>query len=141
MTTRQAYPTDLTANAWNLIQPLVPKAKAGGRPAAYPTREILNAIFYGARRGGSWRMLPPDLPPWRLVSDDCWQWRRDGTWHVRPDRLRGAVRVAAGKQRQPSAGSSERPSVKTPEKGGSVAMLPANRSQAAHGIFSSTRAD
>ncbi|HSF34034.1 MAG TPA: transposase, partial [Candidatus Tectomicrobia bacterium] len=58
MTTRQAYPTDLTDKEWHLIQHLVPKAKAGGRPEAYPKREILNAIFYWARSGGSWRMLP-----------------------------------------------------------------------------------
>jgi transposase len=45
MTTRQADPTELTDKAWHLIQHLVPKAKASGRPEAYPKREILNAIF------------------------------------------------------------------------------------------------
>jgi transposase len=141
MTTRQAYPTDLTDKEWNLIQHLVPKAKAGGRPEAYPKREILNAIFYWARSGGSWRMLPHDLPPWRIVYYYFWQWRRDGTWHVMHDLLRGDVRVAAGTRRQPSAGIIDSQSVKTTEKGGSVAMMPANRSKAANGIFSSTRSD
>jgi putative transposase len=141
MTTRQAYPTDLTDNEWNLIQHLVPKAKTGGRPAAYPKCEILNAIFYWARSGGSWRRLPHDLLPWRIVYDYCWQWRRDGTWHVRHDLLRGAVRVAAGKRRQPSAGVIDSQSVQTAEKGGSAASTPPNRSRAASGTSSSTRAD
>jgi putative transposase len=141
MTTRQAYPTDLTDKEWNLIQHLVPKAKAGGSPEAYPKREILNAIFYWARSGGSWRMLPHDLPPWRIVYYYFWQWRRDGTWQVMHDLLRGDVRVAAGKRRQPSAGIIDSQSVKTTEKGGSVATMPANRSKAANGIFSSIRSD
>jgi transposase len=141
MTTRQAYPTDLTDQEWNLIQHLVPKAKTGGRPEAYPKREILNAIFDWARSGGSWRMLPHDLPPWRIVYDYCWQWRRDGTWHVIHDLLRGDVRVAAGKRRQPSAGIIDRQSVKTTAKGGSAASTPTNRSKAASGTSSSARSD
>ena len=141
MTTRQAYPTDLTDKEWDLLQPLVPKAKAGGRPEAYPKREILHAIFSWARSGGSWRMLPHDLPPWRIVYYYFWQWRRDGTWQVMHDLLRGAGRVAAGKRRQPSAGIIDSQSVKTTEKGGSVATMPAHRSKAANGIFSSTRSD
>jgi hypothetical protein len=36
----------------------VPEAKPGGRPEAYPKREILNGIFYLLRSGCSWRMLP-----------------------------------------------------------------------------------
>jgi transposase len=141
MTTRQAYPTDLTDTAWNLIQHLVPKAKAGGRPEAYPKREILNAIFYWARSGGSWRMLPHDLPPWRIVYYYFRQWRRDGTWHVRPALRRGDGRVAAGKRRQPSAGVIDSQSVKTTEKGGSAASTSTNRSKAANATSSSTRSD
>jgi putative transposase len=32
MTTRQAYPTDLTDKEWELIKPYVPEARPGGRP-------------------------------------------------------------------------------------------------------------
>jgi putative transposase len=141
MTTRQAYPTDLTDKAWNLIPHLVPKAKTGGRPEAYPKREILDAIFYWARSGGAWRMLPHDLPPWRIVYYYFRQWRRDGRWQVMPDLLRGDVRVAAGKRRQPSAGVIDSQSVKTTEKGGSAASTSTNRAKGANGISSSIRSD
>jgi putative transposase len=119
-----------------LIQHLVPKAKAGGRPEAYPKRELLNAIFYWARSGGSWRMLPHDLPPWRIVYDYFRQWRRDGSWQAMHDLLRGDVRVAAGKRRQPSAGVIASQSVKTTEKGGSAASTSTTRSKGANGISS-----
>jgi transposase len=139
MTTRQPYPTDLSDKEWALIQHLVPEAKPGGRPEAYRKREILNGIFYVVRSGCSWRMLPPDLPPWRIVYDYCWPWRQDGTWQLMHDLLRGDVRVAAGKRRQPSAGVIDSQSVKTTETGGSAATTRARRSKDVNATSSSIR--
>ena len=137
MNSRPSYPTDLSDKEWNLIQHLVPDATPGGRPEAYPKREILNAIVYVLRSGCSWRMLPHDLPPWRLVYHYFRQWRQDGPWQLMHDLLRGDVRAASGKQRQPSAGVIASQSVKTTDKGGSVAMMPGSRSRAASAISSS----
>ena len=136
MNSRPSYPTDLSDKEWNLIQHLVPDAKPGGRPEAYPKREILNAIVSLLRSGCSWRMLPHDLPPWRLVYHYFRQWRQDGPWQLMHDLLRGDVRAASGKQRQPSAGVIDSQSVKTTDKGGSVAMMPGSRSRAASAISS-----
>ena len=139
MKPRQPYPTDLSDKEWDVIKHLVPDAKPGGRPEAYPKREILNAIFSLLRSGCSWRMLPHDLPPWRIVYHYFRQWRLDGTWALMHDLLRGDVRVASGKQRQPSAGIIDSPSVQTTEKGGSVATMLASRSKGASVISSSLR--
>jgi putative transposase len=84
-------------------------------------------------------MLPHDLPPWRIVYYYFWTWRHDGTWQLIHDLLRGDVRVAAGKRRQPTAGIIDSQSVKTTEKGGSGASMPTNRSKAASAISSSIR--
>jgi transposase len=132
-------PTDLSANEWDLITHLVPEAKPGGRPEKYPTRDILNDIFYILRGGCAWRLLPHDVPPWQMVYPYVWVWRPDGTWHVRHDLLRGDGRVATGKHRQPSAGSIDSQAVKTTAKGGSTATIPINTSTAAHAISSSRR--
>jgi transposase len=137
MEPRKPYPTDLSDQEWNLIQHLVPKPKPGGRPEKYPKREILNGIFYILRGGCAWRLLPHDFPPWQIVYHYFWAWRNDGTWQLMHDLLRGDVRVAAGKRRQPSAGILDSQSIKTTEKGGSVALTRTNKSKGASGTSSS----
>jgi transposase len=139
MNLRPPYPTDLSDTEWALIKHLVPDAKPGGRPEAYPKREILNGIFSLLRSGCSWRMLPHDLPPWRIVYHDFRQWGQDGTWQVMHDLLRGDVRAAAGKRRQPSAGMIDSQSVKTTEKRGSTVLTRISRSKGASGISWSIR--
>ena len=127
MKPRQPYPTDLTDHEWALLEPYVPHAKRGGRPEHAPKRELLNGILYSVRGGGAWRLLPHDVPPWPMVSHDLWIWRQDGSWQRRHDLLRGDVRGAMGNHRQPSAGIIDSPSVKTTEKGGSVASIRTHR--------------
>ncbi len=64
---RKSYPTDLTDTEWDILEPLIPKAGAGGRPRSVDMREIINAIFYVLRGGIPWRMLPHDLPRCKTV--------------------------------------------------------------------------
>jgi len=137
MEPRKPYPTNLTDHEWAWLEPYVPTTKRGGRPEHYPTREILNGLFYIVRGGCAWRLLPHDCPPWQMVYHYFWIWRQDGTWPLMPDRLRGEVRVATGKHRQPRAGIIDSQSVTTTEKGGSVASIRTNRSRAANAISSS----
>ena len=139
MEPRKPYPTDLTDKAWELIAPYVPVAKPGGRPETYPKREILNGIFYILRGGCAWRLLPHDFPPWQIVYHYFGLWKKDGTWRVMHDLLRGDVRAASGKHRQPSAGIIDSQSVKTTEKGGSTGTMRTRTSTAASAISSSIR--
>jgi putative transposase len=139
MEPRKPSPTDLTDKAWAFIEPDVPAAKRGGRPPPYSKREILHGIVYILRGGCAWRLLPHDFPPWAIVYHDVWLWRRDGTGQHLHDMLRGDVRVARGRQRQPRAGSIASQSVKSTATGGSTATMRPNMSMVASAIFSSLR--
>ena len=121
MNTRQAYPTDVTDAEWQVLEPLVPAAKTGGRPVYYARREIVNGIFYLLRSGCSWRNLPHDLPPYRIVYHYFRAWRLDGTWERINSALRVKLRVQAGREPTPSAAAVDSPSVKTTAKGGTMA--------------------
>jgi putative transposase len=41
---RKAYPSDLRAGEWAVVEPLVPAVTPGGRPARHRRREIVTAI-------------------------------------------------------------------------------------------------
>ncbi|MGL4550951.1 MAG: transposase [Gemmataceae bacterium] len=60
---RKRYDTDLTDEQWSVIGPLLPPAKAGGRPREVDLREVVNTLLYQARTGVQWGRLPHDLVP------------------------------------------------------------------------------
>ena len=124
---RPNYPTDLNEREWQLLEPLLPPPKPGGRPFKYPRREVVNAIRYVLRTGCSWRMLPHDLPPWRTAFHYFRTWRRDGTWQRAHDTLRSLTRQSGGRRTSPSAAIIDSQSVKTAEKGGQGVTTQARR--------------
>ena len=114
MAAKRRYPTDLTDRQWELIEPLLPEPAAGtGRPPKHSKREIVSAILYHVRAGGSWRMLPKDLPPWETVYGYFRDWGKDGTLDRIHDALREQVRTKHERRNpEPSAGIVDSQSVK-----------------------------
>ncbi|MBK5191518.1 MAG: IS5 family transposase [Methanosarcinales archaeon] len=115
---RKSYPSDLNDAEWQIIEPLIPPAKTGGRPREQDMCEIVNAMFYLLRAGCSWRMLPHDFPPWQTVYYYFAQWRDGEIFRQMNDMLRARLRVAAGREEQPSAAILDSQSVKTTETKG-----------------------
>jgi transposase len=134
---RKPYPSDLTDEQWSLLEPLLPRAKPGGRPRSVELREVVNAILYLLRTGCPWRALPHDLPPWGTVWAYFRRWRDDGTLDRLHDDLRASVRAEAGRDPDPSAAILDSQSVKTAEKGGRAATTLARRFRGASATLSS----
>jgi putative transposase len=130
MSERKPYPTDLTDEQWDIIAPLLPK-KTRGRPPIHTRREMINALLYIVRTGCAWRMLPHDLPPWEAVYAF---WRgliAMGAWVRINDALRIQVRLAEGREADPSLLIIDSQSVQTAEKRGPAVWTRTNDAKAA----------
>jgi transposase len=96
--------------------PPVTRAGAAGR-GSIRNRPVLDAIFYVLRSGWQWRMIPHDLVPWWAAYRWYRTWAADGTWDAVHDGLRAVARIAAGRDRGPSAAVLDAQSVKSSEGG------------------------
>src|SRR3954470_15007570 len=76
----KSYQTDLTDEQWRLISAFFTKSEKRGRERRHDLCRIIDGCFYVLRGGIPWRMMPHDLPPWRVVNDHFNAWRRNGKW-------------------------------------------------------------
>jgi putative transposase len=114
------YLTDLSDAEWARLEPLLPTAQTG-HPRQHRRRTMLNALLSVVRTGCAWRLLPAAWPPWQSVYYYLRKWRRDGTLERIHTVLGDQLRIALGRDPQPSAGSvdsGESQSVKTTSVGG-----------------------
>lgn len=113
---RKPYPSDVTDHQWALIEPLLSRHSRRpmpGRPRQVDLREVVNALFYHAREGCTWRGLPHDFPPWKTVHYYFQEWDADGSWQKLLNVLRPLARSQAGRAPTPSAAALDSQSVKT----------------------------
>jgi len=109
----KAYSSNLSQAQFELIEPLIPAAKPGGRRRTVDMWAVLNAIFYVVVQGCKWRDLPQDFPVWQTVYTYFRNWRKDGIWVRIHDRLRQWVRVDSERQASPSETVLDSQSVKS----------------------------
>jgi transposase len=85
------YPSDLTDEQWEIVEPMLPLIKSPGRIPKHPRRAMVDAILYVVRSGCSWRQLPVDFPPWQTVYWQFQQWEKRRV----TERIVGASRTVA----------------------------------------------
>ncbi|MEV6971669.1 IS5 family transposase [Hamadaea sp. NPDC051192] len=118
-TTRpRRYPSDTSDIEWQLIAAYLPTggpSDHGGRPVTYPRRDIVDAIRYLDNNSCVWRALPIDFPPWPIVYHYFRTWTRDGTLTCLHNGLREQIRIAEGRNAQPTAAIVDSQSVRAAE--------------------------
>jgi transposase len=92
----------------------------GGRPMTHRLRVVVDAIRYLVRYGVEWRALPADFPPWRAVYAFFERWAARGLPQRVVDRLRGQLRVGAGRAELPTAAVIDSQSVKAADTVGAA---------------------
>src|SRR6185437_10983185 len=118
MSTRKAYPTDVSDEEWAFVAPylaLLPE-EAGQR--RYELREVFNAVRWIVRAGAPWRLLPTNFPPWEAVYQQTQRWLAADCFAAIVHDLQVPVRAVAGRTAQPSAAIVDSRTVRSsPESG------------------------
>jgi putative transposase len=96
------YSTDLTDAQWRLLEPILGRGGSRGPQPALDRRHIVNAVLYQAKTGCQWRMLPAEFGAWNTIWKTRSRWRDRGVWQRILDLLRRRIRVAAGRDAEPS---------------------------------------
>jgi len=121
-----SYPSDLTDPEWEILRPEAEAVMAelrrgpGGRPMEHELRAMVDAVRYVTKYGIEWRALPVDFPPYEAVYAFFARWSARGLPQRLVDRLRGRLRVAAGRNELPTAGSIDSQSVKAADTVGAA---------------------
>ena len=107
---RRPYPTDVSDEEWAFVAPYLTLLREDAAQRAHSLREVFNGLRYVVRGGGSWRLLPNDLPPWAAVYQQTQRWLRAGVFEAMVHDLRVVLRLAdvdahdgAGRGPHPSA--------------------------------------
>ena len=124
-TKRIPYPSDISDREWEIIKLYFPNPRTTrGRKRIHPYREILNSIFYLLRSGCAWRMLPHEFPPWKTVYHYFRLWRLTGFWERINATLRTELRIAYGRESEPSAAILDSQPLKLQKLQEYAAMMP-----------------
>jgi transposase len=104
---------------WAKLKPLLAAEENRiGTPREVELREVVNALMYVADNGIKWRAVPHDLPGWQTVYGYFRRWSQSGVWEQANQALGKQVRIAAGRDEQPtSLGLVDSQSVEMTQKG------------------------
>jgi transposase len=115
---RKPYPSDVSDEEWAFVVPYLAWVREDAPQRTHDLREVFNALRWIVRAGASWRMLPHDLPPWETVYQQTQRWLRAGVFEAMVHDLRDLLRLASGREPDPTAAILDSRTLRsTPESG------------------------
>ncbi len=100
---RKLYPSDVSEEEWAFVAPYLALISEEAAQRKHSLREVFNGMRWIVRTGAQWRMMPHDLPPWAAVYQQSQRWIRAGVFEQIVHDLRELLRIAEGRQAQPTA--------------------------------------
>jgi transposase len=100
---RQTYPSDVSDDEWCFVAPYLTLMTEDAPQREQSLREVFNGLRWIVRTGAQWRMMPHDLPPWAAVYQQTQRWLKAGVFEAIVADLRAILRLAQGRNEEPSA--------------------------------------
>jgi transposase len=115
---RKAYPSDVSDDEWAFVALYLTLMREDAPQRDHELREGFNGLRWLVGAGAAWRMMPHALPPWHTVYQQTQRWLKAGAFEAMVHDLRLLLRLAAGREAQPSAAIFDgRTLQSTPESG------------------------
>jgi transposase len=116
--TRKPYLSDVSDEEWAFVAPYLTLMDTDAPQRRHDLREVFNGLRYIVRGGLQWRLMPNDLPPWDIVYQQTRRWMEAGAFAAIVHDLRTLLRVAAGRDPEPTAAILDSRTLQsTPESG------------------------
>jgi len=97
------YPSDVNDEEWAFMAPYLALCREDAPQRSHSLRAVFNGLRYIVKSGMQWRMMPHDLPPWRVVYHQTQRWIRAGCFETIVEDLRSLLRELAGRSARPTA--------------------------------------
>jgi transposase len=117
-THRTPYPSDVSDDEGAFVAPYLTLMTPDAPQRHYDLHEVFNALRWLVRSGAPWRMLPHDFPRWEAIYQQTQHWLQAGCFAAIIEDLRLLLRLAQGRNPQPSAAIFDSQTLQsTPESG------------------------
>ncbi len=118
MNQRTPYPSDVSDDEWAFVAPYLTLLPPDAPQRTHDLREVFNALRWLVKTGAPWRYLPHEFPPWAAVYQQTQRWLQADCFEAIVEDLRLLLRLAAGRNAQPSASIFDSQTLQsTPESG------------------------
>ena len=93
----------MTDEEWLFVLPYLLLSCEENRSRVYALRDVFNAVRYVVKGGNQWRLMPNDLPPWRVAYQQMRRWMKAGVFELLVADVQSLLRELGGRKGQPTA--------------------------------------